>query len=287
MSLPFSRSIALSLALMGAGCLRPEDARPSFEGSVSVSSQFNRRGMVENDRGVLQGAGTARVPFRYGGAFGLKAWANLDLTNETGDAWMPDGHAGEITAVDLAGSYSRTAGPVDLSGGVSSYVLPNGSEFLNGPRGTTTELFATAGGDVLPKSIFGFYPLMSLHYDVDEAEGFYLNGGVHKGFTLAGDLRLDLGVSLGYSSENHSRWTYGTAEEGFSDLRGTATLTYPLGEATIIAAGVAASTITDDDIRRWIETRAIVRRRPGALDPFERGIDTDTVWYTLGVTHEF
>ena len=282
-----SRSICLSFTVATAGCLQPEDSRPSLEASALVSSQYNWRGMVQNERGVIQGAAAASVPFRYGGAFGLKAWANLDLTDETGDAWMPDGHAGEITEVDLTASYSRRIGTVDLSGGAISYVPANGSELLNGRRGGTTEVFATAGGDILPSSVFGLYPLLAVHYDGDEADGFYLNGGVFKGFSVIGDLRLDLSISAGYSTGSHSWWTYGVREDGFSDLRGTATISYPLGEATVLAAGVAASAIIDADIRRWIETRAIVRRDPGAADGFERGIDTDTVWYTLGVSHRF
>ena len=185
----------------------------------------------------------------------------------------------------MTGSYSRTVGPVDLSAGMTNYVVPNGSEYLNGSRGTTTEVFTSVGGEVLPESRFGFYPLVSLHGDIDEADGIYVNGGIFKGFDLMDDLSLHVGVSLGFSNEKHSEWTYGFKEEGFTDLRGTATLSYRLDERTTIALGVAASTILDNDLQRWIEDRAKVNDRGGGN--FRRGIETDTVWGTAGVSWKF
>ncbi len=82
-----------------------------------------------------------------------------------------------------------------------------------------------------------------------------------------------------------SRWTYGFEKTGFTDLRGTLTLEYQIAKSVTLAGGVAASTILDREIREWIEHRAKVRKRPDGT--FERGIDTDTVWGTLGVSWKF
>jgi hypothetical protein len=253
--------------------------------SLLASTQFNRRGMIQNERGVLQGEVKTRLPVVWGGSLQFKTWGNMDLTDGTGDAWFPDGHGGEFTEVDLTASYARKLGPLDASAGVTSYVLPAGSEFLNGSRGTTSELFAALGSDLFPGKLYGFYVLFAAYYDPHKVDGYYLNGGIFKGWDLAEKLRLHLGGSLGYSDKNHSLWTYGQAQEGFTDLRGTLALEYAIAENTTIAAGVAASTILHGVIRDWIRTRAIVERAPdGSL---RRGIDTDTVWYTLGVHWRF
>ena len=274
---------ALSVALLSAGCLTSQGTRPSLELGLLGATQYNRRGMVENEHGVLQGEAKARVPAgSLGGALQLKAWSNMDLTDDTGDAWFPDGHAGEPTEIDLTAAYGRSLGPIDLSAGVTGYIHPFGSEFLNGNRGNTTEVFAAAGGEVLPGRAFGFYPLFAAFYDPDAVDGFYLNGGVFKGWDLAERLRLLLGASVGYSEQNHSLWTYGFRERGWADLRGTLTLEYRLTESSTIAAGVAASTILDDDIHDWVEDRAVVARRSGGA--VERGIDPEAVWGTLGVS---
>lgn len=277
--------LAILATLLVSGCIVPEDAKPSLGLGVVASTQYNNRGMVQSDRGVVQGELKAGVPLVFGGTFDARTWGNMDMTGQTGDAWMPDGHAGEFTEVHVTGSYTRAVGPVDLSAGATNYVVPNGSEYLNGSRGTTTEVFASMGGEVLPESLFGFYPLVTLHQDVDEADGLYVNGGIFKGFELMTDLSLHVGASLGFSNEKHSLWTYGVKEEGFSDLRGTATLSYRLDGHTTIALGVAASTIIDSDLERWIENRAKVNDRGGGN--FKRGIETDNVWGTVGVSWEF
>jgi hypothetical protein len=277
--------LTILATLLVSGCIVPKDAKPSLGLGVLSSTEYNHRGMVENERGVVQGDVKAGVPLTFGGTFEARAWGNMDMTYETGDAWMPRGHAGEFTEVDLTGSYLRTVGPVDLSLGVTQYVLPNGSEYLNESRGTTTEVFASVGGDVLPESIFGFYPLVTAHQDIDEADGVYVNGGIFKGFELMKELSLHLGASIGYSNEKHSIWTYGVKEDGFSDLRGTATLSYRLDEHTTIAVSVAAWTLIDTDIERWVNNRAIVSDHGGGN--FRRGINTDTVWGTAGVSWKF
>jgi len=273
------------MAVLVSGCISDPDSRPEVDLSLVLSSQHNRRGMIENERGVIQGQAKTRIPLRFGGSFRFTAWGNLDLTDDPGDAWRPAGHGGELTQVDLTAAYGRTLGPVDLSGGVTSYVLPNGSEFLNGPRGTTSEIFMTAGSELFEGELYGLYPLVSAHYDIDEVGGLYLQGAVFKGVPITEALRLVLSVSLGYSDTNHSSWTYGVKEAGLSDLRGTISLEYRVAENTTVALGVSASTILDNDIEAWIESRAIVRRT-SPVD-VERGIETDTVWYTLGLHSRF
>lgn len=276
------RNALLLIPLALCGCFLPPGARPSLEVGALGATQYNRRGMIENEHGVVQAEAKTRMPLALGGAVELKAWGNMDLTRDTGDAWFPDGHAGEVTEVDLSGSYGRRVGPLDLSAGVVGYIHPYGSEFLNGSRGNTIELFVAAGGEVLSATPFDFYPLVVASYDPDAVDGFYVNGGLFKGWEVMTDLRLRLGAALGFSDKHHSQWTYGFQETGWADLRGTLSLEYSLGRNTTIAAAVAASTLLDGEIQDWVEERAIVARRAGGV--VERGIDSDTVWATLGLS---
>lgn len=279
------KSQVVWLALLSSGCLVAPETRPGVELALLASTEHNHRGMTESERGAVQGEAKIRVPSSIGGSFRFKAWGNLDPSDDTGEAWRPNGHGGEITEVDLSAAYGRAVGPIDSSVGVTSYVLPNGSEFLNRWRGTTSEVFATAGSDLFKGEFYGFYPLLSAHYDIDEVGGLYLQGAVFKGVPLTDELRLVLGVSLGYSEARHSWWTYGFKAAGFSDLQGTLSLEYRVTENTTLVAGVAASTILDDDIKSWMENRAIVRRI--SATEVRRGIDADTVWFTLGAHWKF
>ena len=47
--------------------------------------------------------------------------AAMELRNDTGGAWFPDGHAGRFTQIEFQGSYIKQFGPVTVTtGGVWS-----------------------------------------------------------------------------------------------------------------------------------------------------------------------
>ena len=86
------------------------------------------------------------------------------------------------------------------------------------------------------------------------------------------ELRANFQLGLGYSDENHSDWAYGIADVGLADLRGTLSLSYQLNENTFTTVAVSASTMVDDELRRWFDTIAI---------------DHDNVWGSIAIGWSF
>jgi hypothetical protein len=216
---------------------------------------------------VLQPELAVAVPTNWGDRIALAAEASMDLRNDTGGAWFPDGHAGRFTQIEFQGSYQRNLGALTVRGGVHSYNLPNGLEFPNGERGGTTEVFVLASADVLEAN-----PYVSVHYDFDEVRGAYYRGGIAEDIPLDDKWSIALDGSLGYVSEAQASWMYGIGESGWADLRGEIVLKFKFDARTELSAGVHGSLIVDDTIDEWF----------GDLR-----IDDDPIWFTAGVAWTF
>jgi hypothetical protein len=270
------RQRALLAALAAASlpaCIVAPQATPLVDISADVLSQYNHRGMPQNDEGVLQGELAVNLPGRgQADAWDFRVWGNMDLQDDTGDAWFPDGHGTEVTEVDVVGSYSRPVGGFDVTVGVFHYGLANGSEFAGlpslGGRGPTTEVFANVSREV----VGGVLPRLTLHYDFDEVEDAYVEAGAQKVFRLNEKMDLSVDLNLAWSSEDASLWTYGLAQSGLADLRAEVELSYFLDDRTTLRGLLGASTILDSDIQDWFELV---------------GIESDNVWLGIGVTWSF
>lgn len=256
---------ASSLGL--SGCFVVEGAAPAVDASTLYLSQFNHRGMVQVDGDVAQGEMRVSLPTIDDGTLTALAFANVNLRDDIGDSWFPQNKSGKPTEIDLGLSYSRGVGPVDLTVGFLTYALPDGREFPNGVRGTTTEIFSTIAGE-----LFGFLPSLTIHYDGDEIDGFYVNAGVKRPFEFGDRFALEVGASLGYSDDDQSDWSYGIDTGGLADLQGKAQLFYTFNDNTTFTGGVAGSTIIDSDIERWFDVI---------------GIESDNVWAFLGILWAF
>lgn len=265
-----------------SGCVGP-DTRPVLDGEVGLATHQIHRGMVQNERGVARGNVTTTIPLTLQGAdqgdLRFDVRGHLDLQDDTGDAWLPDGHGGEFGEVDLSLEYFRPVGPVDVTAGITQYVLPNGEELdedvllLRDERGTTTELFTSVSAPVLANTPLSFTPSFIIHYDIDEAEGFYLRGGIEKAFVIR-RFTITASIGLGYSEDKHSDWNYGTlrtdADDGFADLEGIVRVDYDLNETYSVFAGLGGVTLIDTDIRDWIDDNS--------------EIETENIWGFAGVS---
>lgn len=261
------RLLLLLVALDMVGCLVPKGAIPFYDTSIVASTQYNHRGMVQVDKDVVQGEIRVSLPTIDDGTLTVSAFGNLNLHDGIGDSWFPDGKSGKFSEVDLGIAYSREVGPVSLTGGILAYVLPDGREFPNGIRGSTTEIFGTVEGDVI-----GFFPSLTVHYDGDEVDGVYIETGVRRPFELSDKLSIDAALNVGYSDKNQSDWNYGLDRAGLADLRGEIKAFYAWNDSTTLMAGVAGSTILDKDIEDWFDVI---------------GIDSDNVWGFIGVLWSF
>ena len=251
-------------SLLTSACILPKDQHADVMFGAQLASKFVHRGQTMVDRPVLQPTLKVTAPTVDGGGIRLQVDGNMDLRNDTGSAWFPDGHAGRFTQIEAVGAYSRTLGPVDLEGGVHGYNLPNGLEFPFGERGGTTEVFISATTHLLEANQY-----LQLNYDFDEVRGAYMRGGLSEDFDLGAGFALELDGSLAYASEAQSSWMYGLGESGFADLRGMAELSYLFDERTVFTFSLNGSSIVDSKIRRWFVN--------------DLGIDADPVWVTIGV----
>lgn len=258
----------LPLPLLCSGCFVPMDATPRVDVGARLASKFVHRGMTLVDRPVLQPHLDVVLPTTVEDAqLGIRTEASMDLKNNVGSAWFPDGHAGRFTQIEYRADWAQQVGDFFLQGGIHSYNLPNGLEFPNGERGGTTELFAFASADVLETT-----PYLSIHYDYDEVRSTYLRAGISEGFELAEDVTLELDGSLSYAGGGQSAWMYGIDEAGFADLRAEAVVNWAWDERTGIHAGLHGSLIVDSTIERWFK---------------QLGIDDDVWWVSLGVNWTF
>ncbi len=256
------------LLLATTGCIVANDPGLRMEGGVLASSHYVRRGMTENERGVAQVDLNVDLDTRLGGVLGLVVFGNMDLNDETGDAWYPPGHERKFTEVDLAAEYSQTFAETDATVGVTSYTLPNGLEFPNGERGGTTEMYARVGREV----VWGLYPQLELRIDRDEADGWYANLSVRREFPLLDKLDAELVVSQGYIDGNEAFWEYGLDEAGWADLRAEAKLRYRFDDQTTFHLTVAGSTMIDSTLEEWFDLI---------------GIRDDVTWIAAGVTFSY
>jgi len=266
-----SRSLCALLALpLCVSCLIvPEDGRPEVAIGALAASQFNFRGMTNVDAPVLQTEAVIDLPTKAESGFvSVKAWANWDLENDTGDAWFPDGHAGEPSQIDLHLTYSEKYRGTDFTTGLVSYALQNGDDFPRAPsgeRGETKEVFVRAARE----TVWNLVPSLILHYDFDEVEGWYWNAAVSRDFPINDDFLIDSRISLGYADDDQADWLYGLDDGGLADLQLRAGLLYLMDLNTTIRLGLNYSTIVDSDISDWFDVI---------------GIDPDTFWADLGVT---
>lgn len=261
---------ALALvSLVATGCIVPENTKPDVAFGTTFATRFVHRGMTLVDNPVLQPQLAIGMPVTNGDRIKVAVEAAMELRNDTGGAWFPDGHAGRFTQIEFQGSYIKQFGPVTVTGGLHSYNLPDGLEFPIGERGGTNEVFVVASADVLEAN-----PYLELHYDFDEVRGAYYRGGVSEGIPLGDKWSIALDGSVGYVSEAQGSWMYGFAEAGFADLRGEAVLKYKYDARTEISAGIHGSLILDGAIDRWFSQ----------LDP---AVDDDPIWFTLGVAWAF
>jgi hypothetical protein len=268
------RRLASSLALVAltaAGCIVPENQKPSVGLGGTFATRYVHRGMTLVDNPVVQPKLAVELPLVTGDALGVDVEGSMDLRNDTGGAWFPDGHAGRFTQVEMQVAYSKTIGDVSLLGGVHTYIVPNGLEFPNGERGETKEVFVIASTTVLDAR-----PYVAMHYDYDEVRGAYYRGGIREDIPLGTlfdrKLQLDLDGSVGYVSEAQGAWMYGLGESGFADLRGEAVLSLQYDARTRISIGMHGSLILDDTIDDWFS---------------QLGIDDDPIWFTAGVAWSF
>ncbi len=220
-------------------------------GTILVSSQYNFRGVTQNDRGVIQPQVDLSIPFAGRKSVDFAVWGNIDMTNDTGRGVLADGNGGHLSEVDFIGSITRDIGGGEVSAGITSYNFPNGGS-------STSELFLTAGGEV-----YGMNPSVTVAYDFDLVDGVYVNGALQRTQEIGSRMAASVGASLGYADRSQAEVYYGVRSSGFADLGVYASFDYLHWNNKVLGVSVHGSRLLAGDFRDAVE---------------QSGLRSGTVW---------
>ncbi len=260
-----TRSCCLVM-LVASACVFDSERRPLVDVNVAAASSYVFRGQTFTEEPVAQFDAQLQLPTKDGGTGTFGAFGNLDLTDDIGAAWASPDASGEFTQIDLVAGYGRSFGGVDVAAGLRYYDWPNGESFRFAPFPSTTEVFGRVGGVLL-----GLDTALTAHWDVDEVHSLYMRAEAGHTIGLGGELHLELRVWGGWSDADHSLWLYRTATDAFADVGASAGLRWDCDAVTTARLVVSGSTIVDDDLRDWFDTR----------------VDPEVVWVTASVGWSF
>ena len=238
-----SRTVPLVLVFTTALCA----AARASDISVDVLSAYVWRGQVLNDEAVVQPAVTAETPF----GLSLNAWANVDLTG------LND-QSGDINEVDLLVSYALPLGeeaPVSVEIGAVTFIFPLEGDYVDETTGETlakdadtVEAFLTIEGNCI------LAPSLSVNYDVDEVDGWYLSAGIGHEMQLRERLALEAAASIAYATGNYNDYYFGVDDGAMNDGNLSLGATFAATEAVSVGARVAYSMFLDSDIEDGADT---------------------------------
>jgi len=264
------------VSITATGCFIPEDAKARVNIGSEFGTKFVHRGMTQVDRPVLQPTMGVSLPTVNGDTINVTARANMDLQNDNGNAWFPNGHAGRFSEIDFIASYTtQLTEAVNVRAGLFNYNLPNGQEFnldgRGGPgeeRGGTNEVFVIVSANVLEAN-----PYISWHYDFDEVRGAYYRAGIAESFEINDKWNVQVDGSIGYVSSAQADWLYDLDQSGWADLRGFIKVNYAYDARTTLTAGLHGSAMMNRTLDNWFNDVGV--------------FDDDPIWVTLGVNWNF
>lgn len=225
--LAITLSLAMVLGIMAPSQVLAKDWSVDFD--VTYNSKYVWRGMVATDESVLQPS----ISFSFKG-FSAGVWGNLDLTDTNGEQ-------SSFTEVDLWAEYSHTFGIVSPKVGLIYYHFPPDDS------ANTTEIYVGVDFDVL------LSPSLTIYYDVDQIQGFYVSLGISHSFDLfkKGNISagLDLSATIGWGSADYNEGYWGVDKNAFNDVLFSAGLPIKVGQYVTITPMVNYSIVIDSDLR--------------------------------------
>lgn len=213
----------------------PIDARAE----LGLFSKYVWRGMTLTDDAVLQPSVAADLL-----GFTAGIWANMDFTDANASLDNPDGYQGKFNEVSYTLSCGLSLPVLQVEAGVVHYTYPNT------PDPATTEVFASAGADVL------LSPSLTVYYDLDEVDGGYLAFALGHGVPLSPAASLEFAATLGYGTGDYVAGYFPFsatpdkaqtgADAGPTDFQATASLPYRPLDIVTISPSLTYTTLLGD-----------------------------------------
>ena len=204
--------------------------------NIDVPSGYVWRGITFNDGFIVQPSFDTATDF----GLGFNAWANIDIDDYDGYY-----EKGELSEIDLTVYYSLPleSSPIGADIGYVEYAYIDQGD-TNRAAGGTREVYLS----IYPKDC-PFGSSLTIYYDIDEVEDFYLSLAVSKDIAMEGSpVGVKLGASVGYMGEDMATHYAGGTDGGFSDYLVSATTSYSLSESVSLQLLLAYSDTLDEDV---------------------------------------
>jgi hypothetical protein len=207
--------------------------------SADLNSAYVFRGAVVNNEAVLQPQVEVSTEM-CSGIVGVRAWANHDLTSngsrfpESGDSLIG------LTEVDYTLFYASAYEDFDYEVGVIRYDFPEDHDF------DTWEVYGTTEYNACKC----FVPFASVYFDLEEYEGWYVNGGAYSDMEVSDALTTGVSADIGYGSRQHNKGYYGSDNNALADLNLKAYSSYAISEKLSAGAQVVYTQLLDNGVRR-------------------------------------
>jgi len=204
-----------------------------FGVDLPINSTYMWRGLELNEDPVFQPAVWAG--FR---GFSLTVWGNMEMTNAY-NGHGEDGDSGDFTEIDYILAYAGSLHKLNYSLGYIYYDYPHTA------YAGTYEFFGSISYDLFVS------PALTVYRDFKEADGWYAVVSLsheHELKKVFGST-LMASASMGYSSENHSAFYYGSGHAIFSDSQLSLGLKIPLSENISITPSIHYSALLDGAVR--------------------------------------
>lgn len=214
--------LALFITVLSGICVGNAVAADVSFGT-DVNSAYVWRGITFNDGVVIQPS----LDVTKGG-FGLNVWGNLDI-----DDYNNSLDDREFSEIDLTLSYGMEIKSVSFSFGYIEYLFPAGGQ-------GTREVY----GGISITPFDGFSTGITVYYDFDEVEDYYISWNIGYSREIIEKLSMDIGFTAGYAGEDMSAGT----DRGLHDYNVSLGLGYAVTEALSVTGFIAYTDTFDDDV---------------------------------------
>lgn len=231
MKRPYSLTLCVITGMILTGVSRAAEV----EAELGAYSAYVWRGLIVNHDPVMQPSLTVNA-----GGFSFNVWGNFDLTDQDKEF-----DAMQFSEIDLTVAYAWESESAWLETGVVNFMFPNwpstGSD--------TSELFFTAGLDGRLE------PWITLNYDFDQIEGFYLNLGIGHTVELGEKTEITLMATYGYGDSSYNSGYFEVDEAGAVDLVLGVSIAHSINDSTGITGTIGRMQLLDSSLKESVGER--------------------------------
>ncbi len=229
--------LAAVFILLAYHPVRAADPDTSVDADVLLISQYIWRGMVLNEELSLQP--TMTVGHK---GFSFNVWGQMDLTDFGKDECVYtddcDSRAWQFTEVDFTLDYTHTFDKLTVGTGIIFYLYPNWDH-----ADDTHEVYVNIAYDTI------LQPSLTVYYDFDEIDGWYINFGISHSFTVNPKFSIELSSSVGWGDSDYNKYMFGNDDSAMIDFNCGINTPYKITDKLVITPTLMFTSLLDSDNR--------------------------------------